>query len=227
MAYIRFFLVALFKNAADVLARESMGSTNTDRITNFRAFMSKAQSMQSAGEGRRQFYDKVISDAGAVRLRFLVLFVLTNLSVLKAMTRSTTDKEGRPVFDYPSDNDLQIALAALRTVLNKDSDEKKHCIVTEYGVGVDVFIMFDEAHTLTDCYDDHKESRFVVLRRTLSVLHSDPLFSFFLSTTGKVTQFGQPRGHDNSDRINEGCLETPCPYIFVGFDQLVQSRKVR
>ncbi len=89
--------------------------------------------------------------------------------------------------------------------------------------------MFDEAHTLTDCYDKHRESRFVMLQQTLSVLSSLelPLFLFFLSTTGKVTQFSQPRGHDNSDHINDGYLATPCPFIFIGFDQLVQNHKVR
>jgi hypothetical protein len=89
---------------------------------------------------------------------------------------------------------------------------------------VDIFITFDEAHTLTACHDDCKESRFVVLRRALSILSEEPLFSFFLSTTGKVTQFGQPRGHDASGHINEGFLTTPAPYIYVGFDLLVQTK---
>ncbi len=114
-------------------------------------------------------------------------------------------------------------------VLNKNSNEKEWCIITKYNINVDVFIMFDEAHTLTDCYDEHRESCFVMLRWTLSVLSSLKLllFSFFLSTTGKVTQFSQPHGHDNSDCINDGYLATPHPFIFVGFDQLVQNHKVQ
>ena len=152
----------------------------------------------------------------------LVLFVLTNLSNLKAMKNHSAP-------DYPSDEELTKAIVALRTALNKNSNEKERCIITKYNVNVDVFIMFDEAHTLTDCYDKHRESRFVMLQQTLSVLSSLelPLFLFFLSTTGKVTQFSQPRGHDNSDHINDGYLATPRPFIFVGFDQLVQNHKVR
>ena len=128
-----------------------------------------------------------------------------------------------------SDNDstIKTALGMLERVLNEGREEYKgqHRISDPYKY-VDIFVSFDEAHTLTSCYDDHNESRFVVLRRALSALSDEPLFSFFLSTTGKVTQFGQARGHDASDRINHGRLASPRPYIFVGFDQLVQHRKI-
>ncbi|KAH9050406.1 hypothetical protein EDB83DRAFT_2190226, partial [Lactarius deliciosus] len=53
-----------------------------------------------------------------------------------------------------------------------------------------------------------------------------PVFSFFLSTTGKITQFGQPRGQDKSNCINDSSLTTPCPYIHLGFNQLMQSQKI-
>jgi hypothetical protein len=91
---------------------------------------------------------------------------------------------------------------------------------------VDIFIAFDEAHTLAKAMNQKNESCFVVLRRTLSSLSPYPLYSFFLSTTGKITQFAQPRGQDSSNRINTGSLLTPRPYIYLGFDQLMQSRKV-
>lgn len=115
----------------------------------------------------------------------------------------------------------------VREALNKGDDEMNHRIKVNAHIFVDVFIAFDEAHTLTNCYDDRKESRFVVLRRALSVISDVPLYSFFLSTTGKITQFGQPRGLDNSDCINHGNLATPRPYIYLGFDQLANNHKVR
>ncbi len=74
VARVRHFLVTLFTNTADVLARKSMGSTKTDRITNFRAFMSKDQSMKSTGEGRRQFYEKVTDNCKVVRCGFFGSF---------------------------------------------------------------------------------------------------------------------------------------------------------
>lgn len=91
---------------------------------------------------------------------------------------------------------------------------------------VDVFIAFDEAHTLARTINTANESCFVVLRRMLSSLSLEPLYTFFLSTTGSITQFAQPRGQDSSNRINSGTLSTPRPYIYLGFDQLMQSRKI-
>ena len=128
--------------------------------------------------------------------------------------------------DPPDDEQLTDAVTSLLKVLNADSDENLHRIQSG-ATFVDAFIVFDEAHTLADSYDEDKESRFVVLRRILSALGPIPLFSFFLSTAGKVTQFGQPRGQDESDRINGGELVSPRPYVSVGFDQLSSHYKFR
>ena len=124
----------------------------------------------------------------------------------------------------PTDKELSNAFGVLRDALNADSDESKHCIKAKRsGAFIDAFIMFDEAHTLADSYDENRESRFVVLRRILNALSQIPLYTFFLSTTGKVTQFGQPCGDDKSSRINDGDLVSPRPYVFVGFDQLAHK----
>lgn len=134
--------------------------------------------------------------------------------------------------DSLSDTCLETSFNALNKLLNAGivdgSENVPHRITASQGAAfVDVFIVFDEAHTLT-CSNGDGESRFVSLRRLLhSALSSLPLFSFFLSTTGKVTQFGQPRGYDQSDRINRGRLVSPRPYVFVGFDQLAQDHKFR
>ena len=74
----------------------------------------------------------------------------------------------------------------------------------------------DEAHTLVNSYDEDKESRFVVLCQVLGALSTSSLFLFFLSTAGKVTQFSQPHGQDESDHINCSELVAPHPYITVG-----------
>lgn len=130
----------------------------------------------------------------------------------------------------PSDGQLASALEALSAKLNDGSDGKSHRIQALDSVAsVDIFITFDEAHTLKDSstYNDSKESRFISLRRVLHALRSEPLFSFFLSTTGKVAQFGPSRSKDESNRINDGILVSPRPYIFVGFDQLMGDYKFR
>jgi hypothetical protein len=91
---------------------------------------------------------------------------------------------------------------------------------------VDIFIAFDEAHKLGISLHGENQSRFIVLRRILNLLSADPLFVFFLSTTGKITQFDQLRGQDASNRINDGTLGAPRPYIYLGFDQLMHKKKV-
>jgi hypothetical protein len=172
--------------------------------------MSKNQSMKRPRSNRLTFYNSVIKLAREVRCRLLTVFILSDLFVV-----STKVEETRVP---PSDKDLTDALTVLTKALNAGEQS-----ATEHHIGIDVFIVFDEAHTLANSYDDDNESRFISLCRVLHALRSLPLFSFFLSTTGKITQFGQPRGHDNSGRINGGCLVSPRPYVFIGFDQLIEK----
>lgn len=92
-----------------------------------------------------------------------------------------------------------------------------------------VFIVFDEAHSLTKpLYANNSTSRndFSELRRVLSLLNQVSLFTIFLSTTGKISQFTPPRGHDPSNRMNYGTFKIPHPFIYLGFDQLVGSDKM-
>ncbi|KAI9436768.1 hypothetical protein BJY52DRAFT_1097803, partial [Lactarius psammicola] len=93
----------------------------------------------------------------------------------------------------------------------------------------DVFVVFDEAHPLTMPFKPEgmrNHSNFVELRRALRVLSDASLFTFFLSTTGKISQFSPPRGRDASNRMNDGELTTPTPFIYLGFDHLMRNHKV-
>jgi hypothetical protein len=143
--------------------------------------------------------------------------VLSNLLDLKLDKRESDDL------------DLEVgqALTELRNVLNY-GDTCEPCLraTKTRDRFVDVFIAFDEAQTLVESFGGGDESRFVVLRRQLYSLASTPLFVFFLSTTGKITQFCQPHRHDPSSRVKAGTLATPRPYIHFSFDQLMKNRKV-
>ena len=126
----------------------------------------------------------------------------------------------------------------LRQALNSNAPGSNDRVRNNFCIGdsglkfVDVFIAFDEAITLTNAITDvnerhpEPESYFVVLRRTLGYLKLSPLYTFFLSTTGSITQFAKPRGEDSSNRIFSGDCKMPRPYIYLGFDQLMQNRKV-
>jgi hypothetical protein len=97
----------------------------------------------------------------------------------------------------------------------------------ETAVMTDVFIAFDEAHPLAEHWDKTTGlSNYIELRRALQVFSAYSLFTFFLSTTGKILQFSPPRARDPSNRINRGVFTPPRPFIELGFDQLMWNRKV-
>jgi hypothetical protein len=86
-----------------------------------------------------------------------------------------------------------------------------------------VVLAFDEAHTLIDPKKVdaiHPWSAFSLLRRTLRSLNEYRLFSLFLSTTGKMTQFSSAAGEDSSTRVQIGQLHLIMPFTDLGFDQL-------
>jgi hypothetical protein len=93
----------------------------------------------------------------------------------------------------------------------------------------DVFLAFDEAHSLAEFWDDGSRLsnyNYFEFRRALLILNRDSLFTFFLSTTGKISQFMPPRSLDPSSRIADGPLKPPHAFIELGFDQLMLGRKV-
>ena len=49
------------------------------------------------------------------------------------------------------------------------------------------------------------------------------LFSLFLSTTGKITQFTSSKDKDLSGRVVNGILILIAPYADLGFDQLAKK----
>jgi hypothetical protein len=209
------FLLALFEKTAKTI--DGLGEDIATRITKFREFMSKGQRMELAGRDRVQFYRCVVDRAEEVRrVLFILAFSCSLLSKLLS---------GSP----PTIELLSEALERLRTALHTGSGPQEsvdeHCIYarTSKDIFVDVFIMFDEAHTLVKATGITNQSRFVVLCQILSSLSSCPLFTFFLSTTGSIMQFPQPfeQGFSTSGTIPPGP-----PYIYLGFDQLMQSHKV-
>jgi len=92
-----------------------------------------------------------------------------------------------------------------------------------------IFLAFDEAHPLTSVVaseDGSRYSNFSLLRRVLRLMHGSPIFSFFMSTTGKISQFTPAPNVDVSTRIMEDqCYVIP-PFVALGFDQLMEGHQV-
>jgi len=84
-----------------------------------------------------------------------------------------------------------------------------------------VVLVFDEAHTLTD-REEIGWSNFSVLRHVLRALYRFPLFTLFLSTTGKISRFTSPN-EDTSRRIIVGDLILIQPFTELGFDTLAKK----
>jgi hypothetical protein len=92
-------------------------------------------------------------------------------------------------------------------------------------VGGLVVLAFDEAHTITERKQVAAGEEWTVfneLRHALRGLHSRPLFSLFLSTTGKISQFTSAVEDDLSRRVAEGKLVVIKPYTDLGFDPLAR-----
>jgi hypothetical protein len=98
-----------------------------------------------------------------------------------------------------------------------------------------IILAFDEAHTLTQVSPEAEvaiqgiivaQTPFSHLRRVLRSLRKYSLFSLFLSTTGKITQFTLPRELDPSNRVQMGDLSLIPPFTALGWDHMVQDYRL-
>jgi hypothetical protein len=83
-----------------------------------------------------------------------------------------------------------------------------------------VILALDEAHSLTNVGSRGGWSAFSEFRRALRSLNEYRLFSLFLSTTGKMSQFTSAKEDDSSTRVQMGQLVLIMPFTDLGFDQL-------
>jgi hypothetical protein len=85
-----------------------------------------------------------------------------------------------------------------------------------------VILGLDEAHSLTRRQSSSgvEWSVFFEFRHTLRALQNLPVFSIFLSTTGKISQFASANWNDLSARVINGELILIQPFTDLGFDTL-------
>jgi hypothetical protein len=83
-----------------------------------------------------------------------------------------------------------------------------------------VFIAFDEAHSLVQRIEPKRSLTFFIeFRHALQALSGTSSFVFFISTNNTISQFAMP------GEINES-LSPPLPFSDLGFDHLMQNRKI-
>ncbi|KAF8523256.1 hypothetical protein BU17DRAFT_85925 [Hysterangium stoloniferum] len=88
-------------------------------------------------------------------------------------------------------------------------------------------LAFDEGHTLSQAiYETDPSTQwtaFTSLRRALRNIRPFPIWSFFLSTTGRSDQFAPPAYRDTSNRILRGELVDVKPFSALGFDHMARK----
>jgi hypothetical protein len=91
-----------------------------------------------------------------------------------------------------------------------------------------LILAFDEAHQLTNIQGSAKKpwSRFDQLRRNIRKLKPLPIFSLFISTVSKISDFTTSPQQDLSMRIGNGALTLLPPFTELGFDQLLKKSPI-
>lgn len=205
----------------------------------FRLFMTVGQTFERQGPLRINFYDRVLREANEVRFLYMpLLFYLLpqqlydnfNVSEVprhekspsgKFKKRTSTKSDGilHLVNPTPVCLDQQfVEVVELQTVIERIWEIFVKSASSPPRIMV---LAFDEAHTLFSHGQDGQP--FKSLKRALRGMREHPIWSVFLSTTGKSSQFAPPPYLDPSDRILWGLLFNAIPFTLLGFDQVAKK----
>ncbi|KAH9178630.1 hypothetical protein EDB89DRAFT_2239238, partial [Lactarius sanguifluus] len=170
-----------------------------------RVITNKLKEADSRSERIRRFREfmregETMASVGEKRRKFY------NEIALAVVARMTSE---------PNYQDVGEALEALRTSLGPPTD---------YSPAPDVFIAFDEVHSLTE--PDASRTCFIDLQSALHKLKNVSFFSFFVSTTSKISQFAIPGDMDPSNGMHDEELIPPVTFSDLGFDHLMHDRKI-
>ena len=88
-----------------------------------------------------------------------------------------------------------------------------------------IILAYDEAHGMSVPKSDKPRAATVFFqhRRAIRGLRALPIFTLFLSTTGKIHDLTPPPKYDASDRLMNSTLRLLPPFSRLGFDQVVRS----
>ncbi|KAI0262467.1 hypothetical protein BC834DRAFT_972056 [Gloeopeniophorella convolvens] len=197
------FPLALLEETKRIL--KSFGNVTREmRITLFRAYMARDQATHSVGDQRRAFYDAVLERAQGYA---------------QQDPRWGRDKEMSSPSKKRGEDRLKKTALALKDVLCDKTVDLRSDVP-------DIFITFDEAHELMTKFKGTAQSNFGELRRALRMLSGASTFVFFMSTNSKISEFAPTWQLDSSQRIGSGSLTLLKPFSAIGFDQLMNSRKI-
>ncbi|KAF8324658.1 uncharacterized protein EI90DRAFT_3074728, partial [Cantharellus anzutake] len=171
----------------------------------FRLFMTLGQRFGHQAPLRVQFYAEVLARAEEL------------YSNIRPMTPS---EQKTPPGKFTTNTNGMVALdTVVRQVLGKIDP---HFELRTQHTPI-LTLAFDEAHTLAPSNTGRRWSAFSSIRRALRGLRSFPIWTLFLSTTGKSDQFSPPPSLDPSSRILQGKLASVKPFSALGFDRMAME----
>ncbi|KAH8103408.1 hypothetical protein BXZ70DRAFT_727695 [Cristinia sonorae] len=171
---------------------------------------------------RQHFFDKVISKAnefeGAVQAKRKAEEQAKRKSGEKTQARTAqiVNAEFTPVISCNMDPaGIPEAWSALHDWINPGAELKDKVLVV---------LVFDEAHSLLPKEDLRQQgwSAWCELRRAISALRLYPVFTLFLSTEAKFSDFSPPQSHDPSWRIQTLQLDAFKPFFATGLDHFAE-----
>ncbi|KAF8523327.1 hypothetical protein BU17DRAFT_63897 [Hysterangium stoloniferum] len=182
-------------------------------------FMTVGQEFAKQGPLRIKIYGDVINRADkASRLFYAAPILFTSEQLYHGTDPQTTPSKKSPQGRFNAED------VHLTTVSRQVLTEISPSFLPSKGHAPILFLAFDEGHTLSQpIYDTDSSTEwtpFTSLRRALRGIRPFPIWSFFLSTTGKSDQFAPPPYRDTSNRILRGELVNVKPFSALGFDHM-------
>jgi len=186
----------------------------------FRIRMTQGQTMKEHNEFRRQFYQEVVEIAKKLVAEEVLKASHDSHKVLRPESGRVAGYISPPTSTESPDYNFSPAVSCSKLVQSLKA-RKGDWVSGKYPL---VILAFDEAHTLTNREETHNAtwSNFSVLRHVLRALCHFPLFTLFLSTTGKISRFTPPV-QDTSKRIAEHDLNLIKPFTDLGLDTLAEQ----
>ena len=131
-----------------------------------------------------------------------------------------SENDCSPTSENGEDTEISKVTESLLRILNPNEDPQSLSRVPPM-----VILAYDEAHILSDNkYNASNDawSIFSEFRRAHRALNKYPIFSVFLSTSGKIQDLSPPPEYDKSRRLEDRILQLLPPFTELGFDQMIQ-----
>ncbi|KIY49634.1 hypothetical protein FISHEDRAFT_72276 [Fistulina hepatica ATCC 64428] len=196
----------------------------------FRNFMTESHTFTEQGKGRQQFYQEVINKT--MMLVNNMTFECEDVGGKAGESLSQPPRMGFRAENGQFKSAFQAAKKFVTTCKNlsfasgpshRQKPRETTTNISNKSEGPIVILAFDEAQILIrEDEVSRPSSPFSRLRHVLLSMRDCPIFSLFLSTTGKITQFTAPRKLASSSRVQSGDLWLIPPFATLGWDHLAR-----